>query len=298
MARQAFGKNLFLHKDYPILVIKVEPPYPFLQFHDLDFTLQQHYHDFSELVIVTSGTGLHWVEGFEFQVAAGDVFLIQGEQQHFFKTLNDLTLYNVMFQPDRLPLPMKELKKIPGFTAVFVLEPAYRRKHNFGSRLHLDRSALARAQQILHQMSRELELLDTGFEISLLGDLIQLLVFLSRQYTKAPQTEQGQAILRIAEVIGALEKEFASPWKLSDLADLAGMSEGYLHRVFKEATGHSPIDYLIQLRMQRAMELLSGTTLPVTEIAFEVGFNDSNYFTRQFKKIVGISPSKYRRSAA
>ena len=141
MVRQAFGENLFLHKDYPIIVIKVEPPYPLLKFHDLDFTLQQHYHDFSELVIVTAGTGVHWVEGFEFQVAAGDVFLIQGEQQHFFKTLNDLTLYNVMYQADRLPLPMKELKKIPGFTAVFVLEPAYRQKHNFSSRLHLDRSA-------------------------------------------------------------------------------------------------------------------------------------------------------------
>ena len=294
MARQAFGENLFLHKDYPIIVIKVEPPYPFLKFHDLDFTLQKHYHDFSELVIVTAGTGLHWVEGFEFQVAAGDVFLIQGEQQHFFKTLNNLTLYNVMYQPDRLPLPIKELKKIPGFTAVFVLEPAYRQKHNFNSRLHLDRSALTKTQQILNQMEQELELMDAGFEISLFGDLVRLFVFLSRQYAKAPQTEQGQAILRIAEVIGALEKEYARPWKLSDLAGLACMSEGNLHRVFKEATGQAPIDYLIQLRMHRSMELLSETMLTVTEIAFEVGFNDSNYFTRQFKKVVGMSPSRFR----
>ena len=123
-------------------------------------------------------------------------------------------------------------------------------------------------------------------------------MFLSRQYAKAPKTEQCQAILRIAEVIGTLEKEYARPWKLSGLAGLARMSEGSLHRVFKEATGQSPIDYLIQLRMHRAMELLGETTLPVTDIAFEVGFNDSNYFTRQFKKVVGMSPSKYRGSAS
>ncbi len=298
MALQAFGKNLFFLDNYPINVFKVGPPYLFLKRPDLDFTKQQHYHDFSELVIVTEGTGLHWVEGFEFHVSAGDVFLIQGEQQHFFKELNGLTLYNVMYQPDRLQLPLKELKKIPGFNAVFVLEPAYRQKHNFKSRLHLDRSALAKAQQILHQMGREIKSLDSGFEISLFGNLVQLLVFLSRQYAKAPQTEQGQAILRIAEVIGALEKEYATPWKLSDLADLARMSEGNLHRVFKEATGQSPIDYLVRLRMHRAMELLSGTTLSVTEIAFDVGFNDSNYFTRQFRKIVGMSPSSYRGSTS
>ncbi len=298
MVKQAFGENFFLHKDFPIFAIKVEPPYPFLELQDLDldYTLQQHYHDFSELVVVTGGTGLYWMEGFEFQVAAGDVFLIQGEQQHFFKTLNDLAFYVVMFQPEGLQLPTKELKKIPGFNAVFVLEPAYRRKHNFKGHLHLDRSGLANAQQILRQMARELESLDSGFGISLFGHLLQLFVFLSRQYSKKPQTPQSQAILRIAEVIGAIEKGYASPWKLSALADLAHMSEGNLHRVFKEATGQSPMDYLIQLRLHRAMELLTETSLSITEIAFEVGFNDSNYFTRQFKKVSGMSPSRYRGS--
>lgn len=296
MARKAFGKDLFFLDNYPIIVFKVEPPYPFLELHDLDFTQQQHYHDFSELVIATEGTGLHWVEGFEFHVAAGDVFFIQGEQQHFFKELNDLTIYNVLFQADRLRLPTKELKKIPGFNAIFVLEPVYRQKHNFKSRLHLDRSGLAKVQPILRQMWREVESPESGFEVSLFGNLIQLLVILSRQYSEVPQTAQGQAILRIAKVIGALEKEYASPWKLSDLADLAHMSEGNLHRVFKEATGQSPIDYVIQLRLHRAMEMLSETMLSITEIAFEVGFKDSNYFTRQFKKMTGISPSRYRGS--
>ena len=296
MVRKAFGKDLFPLDNYPIIVFKVAPPYPFLKLPDLDFTQQQHYHDFSELVIVTEGTGLHWVEGFEFHVAAGDVFLIQGDQQHYFKELYGLTLYNVMFQSDRLQLPTKELKKIPGFNAVFVLEPSYREKHNFKSRLHLDHSGLAKVQQMLRQMEQEIKSQESGFEISLLGNLIQLFVFLSRQYSKAPQTVQGQAILRIAEVIGALEKDYSSPWKLSGLADLAHMSEGNLHRVFKEAVGQSPIDYLIQLRLHRAMELLSETTLSITEIAFQVGFNDSNYFTRQFKKVVGISPSRYRGS--
>ncbi len=73
------------------------------------------------------------------------------------------------------------------------------------------------------------------------------------------------------------------------------MSEGNLHKVFKEATGQSPIDYLIKLRLQRSMDLLSDTGLSITEIAFKTGFNDSNYFTRHFKKIIGTTPSRYRK---
>jgi hypothetical protein len=175
----------------------VAPPYLFRNRPDLDFTRQQHYHDFSELVIVTGGTGLHWVEGFEFHVAAGDVFLIQGDQQHYFKKLNGLTLYNVMFQSDRLQLPTKELKKIPGFNAVFVLEPSYREKHNFKSRLHLDRSGLAKVQQLLGQMRQEIRLRESGVEVSLLGNLIQLFVFLSREYSKGPRTAQGRRFFEL-----------------------------------------------------------------------------------------------------
>jgi len=65
-------------------------------------------------------------------------------------------------------------------------------------------------------------------------------------------------------------------------------------RSFKEITGFSPTQYIIRLRLEKACHLLSTTTLPVTEIAFHVGFDDSNYFARQFHNVIGLSPSHYR----
>jgi AraC family L-rhamnose operon transcriptional activator RhaR/AraC family L-rhamnose operon regulatory protein RhaS len=72
------------------------------------------------------------------------------------------------------------------------------------------------------------------------------------------------------------------------------MSKRSLARAFHEATGVPPIAYLIQLRINRAAAMLRSSTTSVTEIAFHVGFGDSNYFTRQFKKQTGLSPRRYR----
>ncbi len=292
MAHQALGKNYFQDTGYPLTVKKVDAATG--ESHGFDLTEQKHFHDFSELVVVTKGSGIHWLEGTEYNVTAGDVFLVQGDQLHYFSERKNLVLYNIMFRPEALPLPMKELRKIPGYHAIFILEPAYRKRHEFESHLSLSRTSLARVESMARNMLREIKSKKEGFEAVLISDLIGLFIYLSRQYSKFPNNSRGRHIRRVAEIIGRLEQEYDAPWKLADIASQAGMSEGNLNRVFKEATDHSPIDYLIQLRLQGAMELLSDTAFTVTEIAFEVGFNDSNYFTRIFKKMVGNTPSEYR----
>ena len=72
------------------------------------------------------------------------------------------------------------------------------------------------------------------------------------------------------------------------------MSESNLLRIFKEATGQTPIDYRLRLRIKHAMRLLCDTDDPISRIASQVGFSDSNYFTRQFRTIIGTTPRAYR----
>ena len=74
------------------------------------------------------------------------------------------------------------------------------------------------------------------------------------------------------------------------------MSESSLLRAFKQATDRAPTQYLLDLRLRRAKNLLRNTSLNITEITFQTGFNDSNYFARQFRKRVGTSPHEYRKS--
>ncbi len=75
------------------------------------------------------------------------------------------------------------------------------------------------------------------------------------------------------------------------------MSERTFLRRFREATGFAPIDYVIRARIRRAADLLADLNagLSITEIAFRCGFQDSNYFSRQFRRYIGTNPRNYRR---
>lgn len=289
----ADGIHYFGLTGFPLAVRRVQTDAAHSPSHPHDLTEVEHRHDFCELTIVTHGSAMHKLEGHEFPVTAGDVFLLQGRQKHFFYDRKKLDLINIMYDPDKIGLPENELRKMPGYCAMFMLEPTYRRQHRFASRLHLKRVSLARVEQLAEEMERECDQEDPGYEVALRAKLLELMTYLSRAYTQTDSTE-AHALLRVGNVIGALEKDFAQDWTLDDLTTIAHMSRSNLMRVFRKAAGQTPIEYLIRLRIQKAMDLLRNTGLTVTEIALESGFNDSNYFTRQFKKAQHQSPTQYR----
>jgi AraC-like DNA-binding protein len=178
---------------------------------------------------------------------------------------------------------------------MFILEPDITNT-DFNSRLHLDRSDLASCVEIIKSIEKESTTRPLGYEARLIGLLLELMVFLARKYSKT-RNHSGKALLKLSRVFNLLESKYAHDWNLGTIASQIGMSKSNLLLTFKKATGQSPIDYLIQLRIQKSMELLCNSDRNISDIAFTVGFNDSNYFSRQFNKINGISPRTYRNSA-
>ena len=83
---------------------------------------------------------------------------------------------------------------------------------------------------------------------------------------------------------------------IDDIAQAIAMNRNTLAAKIKDAVGMTPVDFIRQLRMQRAIDLVSHSTMRVSEIAFAVGFNDQRYFSRVFKKETGLSPSEYRQT--
>ncbi len=97
--------------------------------------------------------------------------------------------------------------------------------------------------------------------------------------------------ITIREVI---ELHLFSNLKVDQLAKLCNLSLSSFKRLFKKEYNNSPNNYISNRRLEKAKELLTLTDLSIGEIAFEVGFQDSLYFTRLFKNKIGIPPSKYR----
>ena len=82
---------------------------------------------------------------------------------------------------------------------------------------------------------------------------------------------------------------------LDDMCDVAEVSKSYLCRIFKRKTGMSPVQYLMNIRVEEAKKLLISTDMRIKRVTNEVGFNDISYFCAVFREKVGITPDEYRR---
>lgn len=98
----------------------------------------------------------------------------------------------------------------------------------------------------------------------------------------------------INKICEFIEKNYSKKLTLGMMASVAGFSKFYINRLFKQYKGTTVMDYLIQIRIQKAKELLKKGDYSVKQISFMVGYSEPNYFTWTFKKLEGISPVKFR----
>lgn len=92
-----------------------------------------------------------------------------------------------------------------------------------------------------------------------------------------------------------IDKNYNENISLKSIAEAVNANQYYLSHIFKEETGFSPMQYVTRRRIGEAQNLLINTQLSITEIAANVGYNNSNYFQNVFKKIVGYTPGSYRK---
>ena len=101
---------------------------------------------------------------------------------------------------------------------------------------------------------------------------------------------------RITAALQYIREHCTSNLLRKEVADILTCSPSHLSRLFSEITGHTFKEFVIKFRMEKAKELLHVTHLNVTDVAYEVGYNDPNYFTAVFKRTIGITPSQYKKS--
>ena len=98
----------------------------------------------------------------------------------------------------------------------------------------------------------------------------------------------------IHEAIEFIEHNFQNDISVEDIADVCGLNRSYFGKIFKEALGKSPQEFLLNYRMVKAAELLKLTKLSVGDISSAVGYGNQLHFSRAFKSIYGVSPKKWR----
>jgi AraC-like DNA-binding protein len=149
------------------------------------------------------------------------------------------------------------------------------------------------AEIILNQIEYEYNHPDE-FTIESLKSHTAQLIFLMLRYPGSPEvTATGNEL--IDSVVKYIKENFTSDIKLSTVAKLKSVSPEHLSRTFKACIGNGFNEYVTLLRLRRAEKMIKNEpNKTISEIAYECGFNDGNYFSYKFKKMYGISPIKAR----
>lgn len=113
----------------------------------------------------------------------------------------------------------------------------------------------------------------------------------SSDMTSAPPDEQPEPVRR---AIDYMQQHYAKLNGLDDLGDAAGLSKFHFARLFHKSTGLTSVQYLTNVRMEKAVELLRLTDLTMEEIAARIGYSNGNYFCKVFRNRAGMSPGEFR----
>jgi len=257
------------------------------------FTL--HWHELVEIAYVRSGGLVVTVEGNPHEATQGDiVFINSGAVHGFSRPSDDTRIVLVQFGLELLDQSLIDLRD-----RVFQKLVFERKTIVSGS---VDGEVHRGLEGILLEMRREYLGKEEGFRLAVKARLYDLALLLLRNVParQIPEGELQKRKLRneqLERIFSLVHGNFVRPLTLDDAAEASNLSKFYFSRFFKEQPGQTFHAYLSRVRVSHAEELLAGTDLPVTEIAYRSGFASLKTFNRLFRTITGTSPSHYRLGA-
>ena len=162
----------------------------------------------------------------------------------------------------------------------------------------IERSKTSRISDRVDLFSEIFRNLDRGFSIEALEYINLCLPHLLASFTHLNQfrliKESGEKD-PVTQSINFMLEHLNKKLMLEEIAAETGLSASHYSRLFLNRTGHSPIDYFIQLKIQRACRLVDNPGWMIADVAREMGFDDQFYFSRVFRKVMGMSPVEYRK---
>lgn len=251
-----------------------------------------HWHRALEINLITSGMGTYIINGQEYQFAAGDVFLIDSHDLHRAYEGKDLEMVVIMFEPS---LVSSEHRYNPE-----IMLPFRQTGSLFPNRITADQIEAANAglNEYILRMLEEYQSEQSSRYSVLHGCLLLLLAEVHRHF-RQPETAEARPAVKhlemIRESIQRMESDLERAWTLSELAEQAHLSPSRFSAIFSQAAGMSPMNYLLQLRLDHAVQLLEQSSLSILEIADQSGFRNLSNFNRLFLRYVGKPPSAMRR---
>lgn len=275
-----------------------DPQFPLhVECHPQGAQVPMHAHDFVEIVVVRAGSGQHVMDAGDGSercstIAAGDAFVVMPGERHGYRNSGSLQLANILFCEGFVAGEAPDLEALPGLGEVFVWGPIARTSGGERGVIALSGAARSTAEGVIDALIAEQRLARSGSLVMLKALFLELVVVLCRA------AEDGRDVHDpvVTAAIAFMQDSFAEAVQLHQIAAHVVLSSGHFSQRFRSATGISPWEYLLRLRIDAAKQLLRDSRLGITEIALAVGFADHSHLTKAFRRREAMTPSAYRRS--
>ena len=250
-----------------------------INIHDVQthgYLTKPHWHEHVELIYVLEGEAIFGVNQMELCARKGDFIVANSNDLHSIycngKRLRDMV---IIFEMDKIS------KTLAGKSAIF------------SSFIGKD----PKIMEYMDMLCEEFVEKKTESRLMSKGIVCMLIAYLTRNYAVALLEEKNMAkrtkkLERINVVLDYIEEHYAEPINNTELAQLIHVSDNHFYYLFRESVGVGPHQYLNELRLNKAMNLLMNGDYTLAEVAEKTGFSDYNNFGRKFREYYGYPPSK------
>ena len=273
--------NCSMQKDFPVDIHRSEH-------RTVGTVIEYHWHENFEILYFEQGEAIVYCNSRPIKVGPGELIIINSNDVHSCENISpQLVYYVVEFNPAFIQSSQLDLCQTKYLT------PLIQNRLLFRHQIDHDSELIEEIRQLISEYYRQ----DLGYELAVKAYIYRILVLLLRYYgeqtmSKTEKDRQRRTLAHLTPVLDYIDCHYMQKLSLGQLAAIANMSPHHFCRLFKSLTGKTTTEYINHLRLSKAAVLLQESNLNITEVAFSVGFNDSNYFSRQFKKHKLVAPSK------
>lgn len=272
------------------------PLFPAACYHDniREAEVPWHWHDELEVLVMEAGTARISVNGADYMVKQGDGFFINAGALHgvWPEGEGDCLLRSVVFHP-RLVGGGVDSILWQKYLEPLLSDPC-RPCVYFANLQKWERDASSAIRAAWQACVSEV----SGFEFEVREHLSRL-IFLLAENCPAAKKMPSEKVLRTGErikiMLQYIQEHFDEELTLAEIAGSAAVSESECLRCFRNMIGSTPIQYVKQVRVQRAAELLTATDRKISDIGAECGFQEMSYFAKTFRELKGCTPGAFRK---
>jgi AraC-like DNA-binding protein len=255
-----------------------------------------HIHNFIEVVYIESGIGYHIISGEKYEVKKGDIFIINTWMAHKFtpKGNHDLIVINCLIDPSYFKkrlFCLSERKVEADFVSHCINNKIYNKNEDMRFK-NRDSQHIA---GIFDAMYAEYSIKDLDYQLVLENYLHILFYKLIRMYIHDDREVKTKHEEIITNAIDYIKANYTSNVDIGFISRHYNISQKYLSKLFKKYLSMTVIQYIQKLRIEKALHLLQTTDNCISDIAYDVGYNDIGFFYDLFKRYTGMNPGCFKK---